>query len=404
MVVISETELLTRIDQLLAEYPPASTDALVFLRAQYDAGLAWVHYPPGYGGLAASIDPRAVVDDRLKEAGAPPNGRAFNPIGAGQCAATVLAYGAKEQKQRYLPSVFTGEAPWCQLFSEPGSGSDLASLATRAVRDGDEWVVNGQKVWTSGAQRARCALLLARTNPDAEKHAGLTAFALDMHAPGVQVRPLRQMDGGADFNEVFLSDVRIPDAERLGDEGRGWEVSHHTLMQERYNMPRIPNRGEGQISAVVGAWAERADKASANGLALKDRLMQHWIEVEVLRLLQARADTLRATDGSGPEGSLGKLATSVVGRRLAEFAPSLLGAEALLIDGYEPSRQPGMSGAQGFSDGPTAIKRSFARSPGMAIAGGTDEIQRNIIGDRVLGLPREPSADRGVPWRQTRRN
>ena len=154
---------------------------------------------------------------------------------------------------------------WCQLFSEPGSGSDLASLATRAVRDGDEWVVNGQKVWTSGAQNASYALLLARTDPDAEKHAGLTAFVIDMHAPGVEVRPLRQMNGGADFSEVFIADVRIPDSERLGDVGTGWAVSHHTLVQERYNMPRIPNRGEGQISAVMRAWEQRARQVVGDG-------------------------------------------------------------------------------------------------------------------------------------------
>ena len=223
-----------------------------------------------------------------------------------------------------------------------------------------------------------------------------------MHAPGVEVRPLRQMNGGADFSEVFISDVRIPDDERLGDIGTGWAVSHHTLVQERYNMPRIPKRGEGQIGAVMRAWEQRADKTSATALALKDRLMQHWIEAEVLRLLQARAAELRAAGGSGPEGSLGKLSTSVVGRRLAEFAPSLLGPEALLIDGYENVES--MMRRDVRRDGPYAITRSFVGSPGMAIAGGTDQIQRNIIGDRVLGLPREPSVDRGVPWSRTQRN
>ena len=302
MTTFDETEVLAAVDRLLTEYPPASSEPIVFLRAQYDAGLAWVHNPVGYGGLGASIELQSVVDDRLKEAGTPPNGRAFNAIGAGQCAATVLGFGSEDQKQRYLPWVFTGEAKWCQLFSEPGSGSDLASLATRAVRDGDEWVVSGQKVWTSGAQDARYALLLARTDPDAEKHAGLTAFVIDMHAPGVEVRPLRQMNGGADFSEVFISNVRIPDSERLGDVGTGWAVSHHTLVQERYNVPRIPNRGEGQISAVMRTWEQRADKTSDTARALKDRLMQHWIEAEVLRLLQARAGALRTAGGSGPEG------------------------------------------------------------------------------------------------------
>jgi alkylation response protein AidB-like acyl-CoA dehydrogenase len=373
----------------------------VFLRAQYDAGLGWVHFPAGYGGSAASMDLQSAVDDRLAQAKAPPSGRVTNPIGAGQCAATVLAFGSDEQKQYYLPALFTGVAQWCQLFSEPGSGSDLSSLATRAVRDGDEWIVNGQKVWTSGAQYASYALLLARTDPDAEKHAGLTAFAVDMHAQGVEVRPLRQMNGGADFNEVFLSDVRIPDSERLGDVGAGWMVSNATLAQERYNMPRIPNRGDGVIAGVVSAWQAREDKTSPEALVIKDLLLQHWVAAEVLRLLQARAATLRATGGSGPEGSLGKLATSVLYRRLAEFGPAILGADAMLIDGYEGGS---MMRWDMRSNGEYVIQQSLVASPGMSIAGGTDEIQRNIIGDRVLGLPREPSVDKGVPWSQTLRN
>jgi alkylation response protein AidB-like acyl-CoA dehydrogenase len=267
------------------------------------------------------------------------------------------------------------------------------------VRDGDEWIVNGQKVWTSGAQRASYALLLARTDPDSEKHAGLSAFAIDMHAPGVEVRPLRMMSGGAEFNEVFISDVRIPDSERLGDVGAGWVVANSTLAQERYNMPRIPNRGEGAISIAVEAWQARDDKTSPDALALRDHLMQHWVDAEVLRLLLARGAMLRAIGGSGPEGSLGKLATSVVSRRLSEFGPSIVGADAMLIDGYE-----GDSGMMMFRSGPYAIQRSFVGSPGIAIAGGTDQIQRNIIGDRVLGLPREPSVDKGVPWSETLRN
>ena len=298
--------------------------------------------------------------------------------------------------------MFTGEAKWCQLFSEPGSGSDLASLATRAVRDGDEWVVNGQKVWTSGAQNASYALLLARTDPEAEKHAGLTAFVIDMHAPGVEVRPLRQMNGGADFSEVFIADVRIPDSERLGDVGAGWAVSHHTLVQERYNMPRIPNRGEGQIGSVVRGVEQRADKTSATARALKDRLMQHWIEAEVLRLLQARAGALRAAGGSGPEGSLGKLSTSVVGRRLAEFAPSLLGPDALADRRLRERRLDDATRRE-----PRRALRDHAvvrGQPGYGDRGRhrSDPAQHHRRpGSRA---PREPSVDRGVPWSQTQRN
>lgn len=390
------------IDRLLADHPPASTDPIAFLNAQFDAGLAQVWYPEGYGGLDLPADLQGVVDERLTAAGAPPSGRVTNAIAAGQGAASILAYGSEDQKRRYLRPLFTAELMGCQLYSEPGSGSDLASLATRAVRDGDEWIVNGQKVWTSGAHRAGMAILLARTDPEAVKHAGLTQFVIDMHAPGVEVRPLRQMSGGAEFNEVFLTDVRVPDTERLGGVGEGWSVSQHTLVHERYNMPRVAERGEGAIASAVAAWKARDDKSSNTALMLKNDLMRHWVDTEVLRLLQLRAGALRAQGSSGPEGSLGKLAVSVIGRRLAEWAPNLLGPAGGLIDGgYDRSEGP-VAGDR--SRGPASIQRACVGSPGMAIAGGTDQIQRNIIGDRVLGLTREPAVDRGVPWSQTLRN
>jgi alkylation response protein AidB-like acyl-CoA dehydrogenase len=387
--------------RLLEEHPPETTDGRVFLEAQFDAGLAYVWFPKGHGGLDLPIDIQDDIDQRLAAAGAPLSGRVTNAIGAGQGSATILAYGSDEQKQRYLKPMFTGELYGCQLYSEPAAGSDLASLGTRAVLDGDEWVVNGQKVWTSGAQRSDIALLLARTDPDAPKHAGLTQFVVDMHAPGVDVRPLRQMTGGAEFNEVFLTDVRIPDSERLGPTNDGWTVSQHTLVFERYNMPQMSARGEGPIAAIVDAWKARSDKTSPAALALRAELMRHWVNAEVVRLLQMRAGVMRAQGSSGPEGSLGKLAVSVTGRARAEWAPSLLGPAGLLLDGNgyhaaEPSASMQMA-ARSFSLG-------CVGSPGMAIAGGTDQIQRNIIGERVLGLPREPAVDRGVPWSKILRN
>jgi alkylation response protein AidB-like acyl-CoA dehydrogenase len=391
------------LERLLRDHPPASTDPVKFLGAQFDAGLAYVWYPEGYGGLGLPISEQVRVDAVLETAGAPPSGRQTNAIAAGQGSATILAYGSEDQKRRYLRPLFTAEMMGCQLYSEPGSGSDLASLATRAVRDGDEWVVNGQKVWTSGAQRADTAILLARTDPDAVKHAGLTQFVLDMHAPGVEVRPLRQMTGGAEFNEVFLTDVRVPDAERLGPVNDGWAVSQHTLVYERYNMPQTPGRGEGAIAAAVAAWTARADKTSSTARALRAELMRHWVATEVVRLLQLRAGEMRARGSSGPEGSLGKLAVSVAGRRLAEWAPALLGPAGAVLDGPYPA--PGDAttwGRRGYANANLAL--ACVGSPGMAIAGGTDQIQRNIIGDRVLGLPREPAVDRGVPWSETLRN
>jgi alkylation response protein AidB-like acyl-CoA dehydrogenase len=389
------------IDRLLEEYPPAATDPVSFLRAQFEAGLAYLWFPPGYGGLAQPVDGQAHVDRRLAAAGAPASGRVTNAIAAGQGAASIEAYGSEDQKRRYLRPLFTAELMGCQLYSEPGSGSDLASLATRAERHGDEWVVNGQKVWTSGAHRADIGILLARTDPDVPKHAGLTQFVIDMHAAGVEVRPLRQMSGGAEFNEVFLTDVRVPDSERLGAVNEGWAVSQHTLVYERYNMPQVPARGEGRIAMVVKAWQARGDKTSPTAVALKAELMRHWVDAEVVRLLQMRAGVLRAQGSSGPEGSLGKLAVSLVNRRLGEWAPVLAGPAGMVLEeGYESQSDD----AGAMRRGPRSLAEGCVGSPGTAIAGGTDQIQRNIIGDRVLGLPREPAVDRGIAWSQTLRN
>ncbi|MDQ1466094.1 MAG: hypothetical protein QOH10_509, partial [Actinomycetota bacterium] len=227
--VSDEQRVLDLCEQLLREHDPVTTPAVEFLGAQFDLGLAWVHFPEGNGGLGLSPRLMNVVNARLGEAKAPsPYGR--NPIGYGMGAPTVVTHGSDVQRKRYLRPLFTGEEIWCQLFSEPGAGSDVAGLSTRAVRDGDEWVVNGQKVWTTLAHVSRFGMLIARTDPDAPKHKGLTYFVVDMKAPGVEVRPLVQITGEAEFNEVYFTDVRIPDDERLSDVGEGWRVSITTLM------------------------------------------------------------------------------------------------------------------------------------------------------------------------------
>jgi alkylation response protein AidB-like acyl-CoA dehydrogenase len=380
------------VDELLAACPPAVVDMTAFLGAQYDAGLAWVHYPEGRGGIGAPIALQEVVDRRLREADAP-SGRMLNTTAYGQGAATILAYGTNDQKDRYLRRIFTCEDIWCQLFSEPGSGSDLAGLSTRAVLDGDEWIVNGQKVWTTRGHLARYGLLLARTDPDVAKHAGLTYFVLDMHQPGVTVRPLRQMDGGASFNEVFMEDARIPDAERLGDVGQGWAVSTTTLMNERYNFGGMPTRGSGAIAGAVQAWHDRADQTSPAALALRDRLLELWVEAEVQRLTMVRATMARQKGRAGAEGSIGKLAGSELGQRIAALAVDLLGAEGMLIDGYDAADRSSWS-----------LQRALVGSPAGTIAGGTSPIQRNIIGERVLGLPREPDPFKGRAWSEIPRN
>jgi alkylation response protein AidB-like acyl-CoA dehydrogenase len=395
----SQTLIDESLDRLLVEFPPDKTDPIEFLQAQFDAGLAYVWFPKGHGGLDGSVGAQSAVDERLRAIGAPLSGRVTNAIAAGQGAATILEYGSEAQKDRYLRALFTTEMMGCQLYSEPGAGSDLASLATRAIRDGDDWIVNGQKVWTSGAHRADMAILLARSDPDAPKHSGLTQFVLDMHASGVEVRPLRQMTGGTEFNEVFLTDVRIPDTERLGAINEGWTVSQHTLVYERYNMPQVHGRGEGAIGLAVAAWKERSDKSSPAAHALRQELMCHWVTLEVVRLQRLRTGVLRNLGSTGPEGSLSKLAASVAGRSLGEWAPRLLGsAGTLLEEGYvgAPSTPSGTAHRN--------LQMACVGSPGTGIAGGTDQIQRNIIGERVLGLPREPSLDRGVPWSKLLRN
>src|SRR6202166_4168178 len=228
----------SRLQDLLAEHDPASTPAVEFLGARFDAGLAWVSFPIGLGGLGVSPDLQGLVERELRAVDAP-NEADRNVIGYGMAAPTVLTHGTDEQRDRYLRPLFTCEEVWCQLFSEPGAGSDVAGLATRAVRDGDEWVVNGQKVWTTLAHTASWGLLVARTDPDVPKHRGMTYFVIDMHQPGVDVRPLRQLTGDAEFNEVFLDDAWVPDEQRIGAVGDGWKVALGTLMNERQAITNV---------------------------------------------------------------------------------------------------------------------------------------------------------------------
>src|SRR5436309_4548058 len=310
-VAADEKLVLERIEQLLRDHDPKG-DPKEFLGAQFDLGLAWVHFPEGEGGLGLNPGLQKLVNERVDEAGGPQPFRR-NPIGYGMGAPTVMTHGSEAQKQRYLRPLFTGEEIWCQLFSEPGAGSDVASLSTRAVRDGDEWVINGQKVWTTLAHLARWGMLVARTDPEQPKHKGLTYFVVDMKAPGVEVRPLRQMTGEAEFNEVYFTDVRIPDEERLGDVGDGWRVSLTTLMNERVSIGgAIAPRASGPIAAALAIWKDRADKDPA----LRDRLTHFWIESEVNRLTNLRASQNRQKGTPGPEGSVGKLAFAETNKRI----------------------------------------------------------------------------------------
>jgi alkylation response protein AidB-like acyl-CoA dehydrogenase len=377
-----------RVERLLADHDPASEDPVEFLGAQFDLGLAWVHFPEGNGGLGVTPGLQAIVSTALADARAPV-ASTRNPIGVGMAAPTVVTHGSDAQRRRYLRPLWTGEEVWCQLFSEPGAGSDVAGLATRAVRDGDEWVVNGQKVWTSLAHLARWGLLLARTDPDVPKHRGLSYFVLDMQAPGVEVRPLRQMTGDAEFNEVYFSDARIPDVERLGDVGTGWNVALTTLMNERVFIGgNAPPRGSGLIGEAVRLWNERGHADPAR----RDRLVELWIEAEALRLTTVRAAQLRRAGTPGPEGSTAKLAAAELNKKISAFCMDLLGADALLYGTYDvPRTDRSMIGSRD-------IRMTFLRSRANSIEGGTSEVMRNILGERVLGLPGDIRVDRDAAW------
>jgi alkylation response protein AidB-like acyl-CoA dehydrogenase len=390
-----EQQVVDLVDDLLAKFPPASTDPKVFLGEQFDRGLAWVHFPVGNGGLGLNPKLQKLINERIYGAGGP-NPMYRNPIGHGMCGPTVVAWGSEEQKQRYLRPLFTGEEVWCQLFSEPGSGSDFAGLSAKGVRDGDEWIVNGQKVWTTLAHLSKWGLLVVRTDPEAVKHAGLTAFVVDMEAPGVEVRPLRQMTGEAEFNEVYFTDVRIPHAEMLGNPGDGWRVSLTTLMNERVSIGgTIPQKGSGTIAALVKTWKEMPAERKTS--AELDEVMQLWIRAEVLRLTNIRANQNRKMGDPGPEGSIGKMASADLNKDIFSKVVDLLGADGMLYGSYEMVRPETAMGAD-------TLQKAFLRSRANSIEGGTTEVMKNILGERVLGLPGDVRVDREVPWSQVPRN
>ncbi|AEW97643.1 MULTISPECIES: acyl-CoA dehydrogenase family protein [Streptomycetaceae] len=384
-------EVRRRVRDFLAEHDPAATDRLAFLRARFDAGLAWVHFPVGLGGLGAPRPLQSVADAEFAAAGAPDNDPRRIGIGLGMAAPTILRYGTKEQKARFLRPLWTGEEVWCQLFSEPGAGSDLAGLRTRAVRDGDTWVVDGQKVWTSNAHNARRAILIARTDPGLPKHQGITYFLCDMTAPGVEVRPLRQITGEAEFNEVFLTGVRIPDTDRLGAVGEGWRVAQTTLMNERVAIggSPVPREG-GMIGKAAATWRQHPRSRTPG---LHDRLLRLWVDAEVARLTAERVRQQLAVGAPGPEGSGLKLAFARLNQAVSGLELELLGEDGLRYGEWTMTR-PETVDFYGRDAG-----YRYLRAKGNSIEGGTSEILRNIIAERVLGLPPEPRTDKDVPWK-----
>ncbi len=379
------------LDALLAAHDPTTMDAVTFRGHRFDAGLAWVYFPEGHGGLGVSPQLQGRVETRLRQAGAAatdPTLFFLNLAGP-----TIVTHGTEEQKRRFLRPMFTGEERWCQLFSEPGAGSDFAGLATRAVRDGDEWVVNGQKVWNTLAHMAEWGMLVTRTNTEVPKHRGMTYFLLDMASPGVDVRPLRQITGEAEFNEVYLTDVRVPDSLRCGDEGDGWRVSLTTLMNERTSIGggTAPKRNAGPIGDALRLYGELPPEQQ--GGATLDKLMQLWVRAEALRLTNARAANARRAGNPGPEGSVAKLAFADLNKAISEFCIDLLGPAGLVGYDFTFRRADSLS-----VDGEGDPRKAFLRVRANSIEGGTSEIMRNILGEQVLGLPGEPRIDKDQPW------
>jgi len=399
------------------------------------SGWAFPTWPANAFGKGLDRDAARIVEEERQRAGAYAAPSGIGPMMAGP---TIAEHASSEQIERFLPGLVTGRDIWCQLFSEPGSGSDLASIQSTAVRDGDEWTVNGQKVWTSGAQHARYGILIARTNKEVPKHEGITYFVLDMHQPGVEVRPLREMTGGATFNEVFFTDVRIGDADRIGDVDRGWSVAVTTLSHERKSL------GAGAMGGMAGGGAmlgisiggtggEASGRPDPNarvgdlatgsspmaafgggdggegggaGMAgmfrmlpalfgkqndpiVRQDLARLYSMMEISRYTALRSKAAAARgDAPGPEQSTGKLMMSVMMRQMRDFMLGLQGPSGMLM------------GADAPMNGMAQWMALF--SPAISIAGGTDEIQRNIIGERVLGLPPEPRTDKEVAFRELR--
>jgi alkylation response protein AidB-like acyl-CoA dehydrogenase len=385
------------LDELLRTCDPTQVDDVTFRGARFDAGLAWVHFPEGHGGLGARPDLNRLVEERVRKAGAAPQDPSTFFIAL--AGPTIVTHGSDEVKRRFLRPMFTGQERWCQLFSEPGAGSDFAGLGTRAVRDGDEWIVNGQKVWNTLAHLADWGMLVARTDTEQPKHKGMTYFALDMRAPGVEVRPLRQITGEAEFNEVYMTDARVPDAHRVGEVGEGWRAALTTLMNERSAIGTGGSgRRRGPIDVALEIWNDLP--VEQRSPAKRDRLMRLWCESETQRLTNQRAAQRAKAGNPGPEMSIAKLAMSTFNKTVTDFCVDLLGADGLI--GYDYTfRRPESLSVDGMDHG---IRYSFLRARANSIEGGTSEIMRNILGEQVLGLPGEPRVDKDLPWSKVPRS
>ena len=367
---------LTGVDPMTAQKAWQKTKA--------EAGWACLHWPKEYGGRGATPIERVIWQQ--EEAAFGKLSGVFI-IGHGMCGPTLMAWASEEQKRRYLPPMAAGEDIWCQLFSEPAGGSDLAGLRTRAVRDGDDWVINGQKIWTSGAQHCQYGILITRTDPTVPKHKGLTMFFLDMKSPGVEIRPIKQANGQSGFNEVYFTDVRIPDAQRLGAVGQGWSVSLTTLMNERLSIGSGMPTGFEELFDFC-CRLDTGDGPAVDDRAVRSRLADWATKASGLKYTGMRAiSALSRGETPGPENSIGKLVAGATMQDIATFALDLMGQ-------YGAVSEPGLAAAQ------SRFQAMLLRSPATRVEGGTDEILRNIIAERVLGLPADIRVDKDVPFDQ----
>ena len=386
--------------QELIDFRKENNDIKEFWGKQFDLGLAWVQFPEGAGGLGLKTKYQLMVIETLRNEGISQQNRVANILGIGMGAPTIIEYGTEEQISKYLRPMFTTEEIWCQLFSEPGSGSDLASLSTKAVDDGDGYIVNGQKVWTTLGHLAKWGLIVTRTDPNVPKHRGLTFFIVDMESEGVDVRPLRQITGEAEFNEVYFTDVKIPKENILGSLGEGWRVSLTILMNERVAIGgNVRERGSGAPGHLVQLWKEK----NLQDPVTRDKLIKLWIEQEAVRLTNMRAVENREKGTPGPEGSTSKLYEAEINKASYEFGMDMLGNDGLLFPRGYALTQPELN-FENETFGFTDTQSLFLRSRANSIEGGTSEIMRNIIAERVLGLPSEPKLDKDKAWKDIPRS
>jgi alkylation response protein AidB-like acyl-CoA dehydrogenase len=373
-------------DDLLVERTSAETikAAQAWQKKKADGGWACITWPKAYGGREATPIQNVIWGQEESKFQTPPN---IFGIGLGMCGPTVLTHGTDAQKERWIPDLLSGQQIWCQLFSEPSAGSDLAGLRTTAVKDGDDWVVNGQKIWTTGAHFCDWGILVVRTDATVAKHAGLSYFVVDMHSPGIEIRPITQINHGQGFNEVFFSDVRIPDANRLSEVGNGWAVAITTLMNERASI------GGGGTGGGVDDLIEMAEKVELGGRpaiensSVREKIADIYTRSRGVQYTGYRTLTaLSKGTTPGPESSLGKLVGAALAQDMAAFGIELGGVAGTTHD-------------SAVTPGDSTWQDMYLAIPGLRIAGGTDEVLRNIIAERVLGLPPETRADKGIAFK-----